>query len=367
VARFPEIGSLAHEWSALADRVQAHPWTRPDWLRAWWEAFGRGRLEVLTTRHENRLTGVLPIAWRDGAIRSPTNWHTIDFGMLAEDGQAQAELSGQVFARRPRSLSFAFMSPDRSGAGDLQATARKQGYSLAPPRVELSPYVPLEGGHDAYLQTGRPSKALLRELRRHRRRLEELGDVSFMVERGGEGLQALLDQGFAIEASGWKGRNGTAITSTPQTLRYYTEVAHLAARSDNLRLFFLRLDGRPLAFSMAFEANGVLYAVKAGYDESYKKYAPGQLLRYQAIDWAVEHGVQRYVLGAGGEPHKADWSSTNEHLVRLVAFAPTLAGRAERAAFVHGRPLARRALRRYKRLKISAARTQAAGRRASGE
>src|SRR6266566_178563 len=68
------------EWEELADATCASPFRRPGWIAAWWHAFGEGRLELATVRFGGRLTVVLPLRRRLGALTSPSNWHTPDFG-----------------------------------------------------------------------------------------------------------------------------------------------------------------------------------------------------------------------------------------------------------------------------------------------
>src|SRR5207247_10269646 len=66
------------------------------------------------------------------------------------------------------------------------------------------------------------------------------------VVDGSERLDELLEEGFRVEASGWKSRAGTAIASRPDTRRFYTDVARWASDRGWLRLAFLRLGGRAL-------------------------------------------------------------------------------------------------------------------------
>ena len=95
---------------------------------------------------------------------------------------------------------------------------------------------------------------------------------------GRDGLDSLLTEGFAIESAGWKAAGGTAIVSRAETEGFYREVAAWAAQRGWLRLAFLRLDGRALAFEFAIEEGGVYYALKSGFDPAYRAFSPGTLL-----------------------------------------------------------------------------------------
>ena len=110
-----------------------------------------------------------------------------------------------------------------------------------------------------------------------------MGEVSLEIESGAERLDDLLAEGFEVEARGWKGLRGTAVASDPQTLSFYTEVARWAASRDLLRLAFLRVDGRALAFHFSLESEGKHYLLKPGYDERFRKAGPGTVLTYRMI------------------------------------------------------------------------------------
>jgi CelD/BcsL family acetyltransferase involved in cellulose biosynthesis len=145
---------------------------------------------------------------------------------------------------------------------------------------------------------------------------------------------------MAGEASGWKRESGTAVDSEPDTLAFYTEVARWAAGRGILRLAFLRLDGRAIAFELALEDHGVYAILKGGFDVELRKFGPGGLITHDELARAFELGLRRYEFLGTDEAYKTVWApATHERLV-LQAFAPSPAGKAEQAAYAWGRPLA---------------------------
>ena len=55
-----------------------------------------------------------------------------------------------------------------------------------------------------------------RELDRQLRRLCETGSVSFMSARTATEIEAAFNMFIALEASGWKGRRGTALAAAAE-------------------------------------------------------------------------------------------------------------------------------------------------------
>jgi CelD/BcsL family acetyltransferase involved in cellulose biosynthesis len=341
VERHESVDPLRKEWDLLADRTDAEPWLRPGWIAAWWRAFGRGSLSILVSRRGGRLTGVLPVRARAGMRVSPANWHTPAFAPLAENEWAHAELARALLEGWTTCVDLRFLPPDDQGLRVCRAAARATRWRVVERTIRTSPYLDLRDGWDDYAATKRHA---LRDIRRRRRRLEERGEVILDVSDGGDALDALLDDGFRIEGSGWKSARGTAITSRPETDRFYRDVARWTAERGWLQLAFLRVDGRAVAFNLNVVAAGVHYHLKGGYDPQYARYSPGRLLHRELIERAFRHRLHRYEFLGAPDPWKLQWTTTTHDRRRLQAFPPTPAGLAAFAAISHLRPLALRAL-----------------------
>jgi CelD/BcsL family acetyltransferase involved in cellulose biosynthesis len=166
---------------------------------------------------------------------------------------------------------------------------------------------------------------------------------------GRERLGELLEEGFTIEGSGWKTEAGSAIQAVPNAHRFYREIAGWAAARGWLRLAFLRLDGRPLAFDFCLETGDAFYALKGGYDIDYRRFGPGSLLTYESLRRGYANGLRSYEFLGTDDPYKLQWTPTTRERVRLQIFSRTVGGRGQDAAWRYGRPLVKRAQRRFAR------------------
>ena len=340
VSSEPALEPLAREWDELADRLGSVPFMRPGWIEAWWGAFGFGTLGVLCARRAGRLVGLLPLGRRGAALRSPTNFHTPAFDVLAEDAAAMRALADTVFQGRPRRVSIAFLDRDSSGAAELRAAAIAGGYRALNRPLLFSPYVVVDTEWETYEQ--QLSKNLRGDLRRSLRRLRDVGDVVFEFKDGTEGLDALMADVFAIEARSWKATQGTAMTSDRNVERFYRQFARWASQRGCLLVALLRVNGRPVAMDVGIEDRGVQYMIKGSYDTHYRRGSPGKLLLHATLQRAFERDLDRVELLGADDPYKRAWARYSHQRQAFDAFAPSPIGSAEWIVETHGRRLARR-------------------------
>ena len=113
------------------------------------------------------------------------------------------------------------------------------------------------------------------ELRRRERRLQELGNLTRVTLGPDEDLQRWIDDFLRLEASGWKGKQGTAMKCSDANRRFLTQTFEAAYRRGRLEIVGIDLDGKPLARSTGFLAGDGGYAFKPAYDEAFAKFSPG--------------------------------------------------------------------------------------------
>jgi CelD/BcsL family acetyltransferase involved in cellulose biosynthesis len=296
---------------------------------------------VITLRRDGELAAVLPLLVRRGERRSLTNWHTPELAIPAADDAARAALVRAVLARTRLPLTLTMVTDGRPETDVVRAAASATGMRMLSHTSERSPYVDLAGDWATYEQT--LARRRRSELRRRRRRLEEQGAVAFDVQYGDARLDDLLAEGFAVEGSGWKAREGTAILSRPETRAFYTDVARWAAARGTLRLGFLRLDGRAVAFHLTLAEAGNAYLLKGGYDPALRALAPGQLLIAEMLRWAFDSGLHTYDFLGEDEGFKLDWTAAFRERLTLQAFPRTTGAALGFVVYAYGRPVVKRA------------------------
>ena len=125
---------------------------------------------------------------------------------------------------------------------------------------------------------------LRRNMMRRIRRLEKQGshlELSTLTAPG-DVAEAIREYG-RIEAQGWKGRNGTAITEDNDQAHFYRDVMqHFCARGEGY-IYRVHLDGRLIGSELYIMRNGMLVGLKTTFDESLRELSPGFLMKYLII------------------------------------------------------------------------------------
>ncbi len=160
--------------------------------------------------------------------------------------------------------------------------------------------------------------------RKHRRTAESFGQVTFdVVTSESPNLDALVEEAFTVEASGWKGRAGSAIAVSPWRRAFYSRFARYAAEEGILRLCFLRIGGKAAAMELAIEFDGRFFGHKIGYNESFARCSPGSLLRLEILRDAAERGLRSFEFQGKDAPWTYEWTKSVRPMVSVSAHPAT--------------------------------------------
>ena len=339
ITGYSEFLALEAPWNDLADRAGvAHPFLRHEWVRTWWDAFGRqARLQILVLRIDGQIAAIAPFM-RDTAVmygvpvrrlRLIHNDHTPRTDLIVAADAADAYraiwralrhdsepwdvlLLGQLPHDSPaRSAFSSFAAGDRCETGIWKSSD--------------SPFLTLTGTWEQYL-AGLPAK-FRSNLRNRMTRASRLGEPTLEVLTDGSAIREACAEAWRLESSGWKEQTGTAIASDPEVHEFYTRLVERGAAAGWLQLLFLTVGGRRIATSYGASFRGRLFLFKTGYDPEYATCSPFKLLTYLAIQRAYAQGLREVDFLGDTEPWKREWTQASRGHDWLFIFADTLRAR----------------------------------------
>ena len=172
---------------------------------------------------------------------------------------------------------------------------------------------------------------------------------------------------MALEAAGWKGKGGSALSSSPATAEFAREaVAHAASNAGAVRIDSIDVDGEPIAMLVSFIAGETAFTWKIAYDEAYARFSPGaqlmleaaeaassptrgsrgsipalrRTIRWSIILWSGRFAIGTMVIGppGGGLLHRVGLAAAHAETRRPRRSHAASAPSRSRALLVRGRP-----------------------------
>lgn len=162
-------------------------------------------------------------------------------------------------------------------------------------------------------------------LRRARGRAEATGKVSIAIFcPEPHEIERHLTDAFRIEASGWKGRRGSALTSNTRLGDFIRSYAGRASKERLLRLCFLSVGEEAVAMQIGVEFADRFWLLKIGYDESWSRCSPGMLLTMEIVRYAFSKGLRSYEFLGVDAPWKREWIGERREFasVGIYPFTP---------------------------------------------
>jgi hypothetical protein len=342
VVRFSDLGELA-PYALTWDRLAAdNPFRSWAWASTWWRHYGAGgplgrkRLCALGVKDEaGRLVGIAPwyVEW------SPVWGRVLRFigsgavcseylGVLAEAGQEEPVAGAladwlaepgidddrwdlvQLASVDAEDLATGFLIEALRGR-DLDVHCRRgpSCWRIELPRtwkeylamLSRSRRKKIHHAENQWIKNGRATPHVVRDpadlaraqeilIDLHRRRRESLGQGRCFV--------------------------------SARCIAFHREVMWPLLEQGRLQLYWVEVDGKPVAAEYMFSGGGVLYGYQAGMAPESAQFSPGSISKMIGIRRAIAKGYRTFDLLRGDEPYKAHWRAAPRATVEFRVAAP---------------------------------------------
>jgi len=278
------LGALRADWVDLCGRAaEPNVFYDPAFALAAAPVFGNPGA-VLVWSKTGRLIGLFParVERRYGVTATLTGWtHAYaPFGApLVDRDEAEAAIVAfldhvEASEKLPKLVMLPFVAMNGAFATALAKVLLRHGGAMevynAHERALLAP----ADERLAYLDRALTHKKL-KELRRQRRRLLDKGQLKTVVACTPDEIPRALHDHLALEASGWKGRRGSA-AGQDGALRGFMEQALGALAADgNVRIARLMQNNHALASTITLQSGTSAWFWKIAYDEDFARHSPG--------------------------------------------------------------------------------------------
>jgi CelD/BcsL family acetyltransferase involved in cellulose biosynthesis len=330
-------------WSGLLEQAsEPSVFLSPEWIAAWWRAFGGGHEARLLAALDNKgeLLGLAPLYVRRVRLAGLVEARVIGvmgdevvgseyLGLLARPGREAEFLSSLAevlegdwalldLCGLPEGGALARLLPETLGA-----RARERIHRERHPCARVL----LPDDYEAYLSSLKPK--FRSTLRYRTNKLRKNYAVRMLRTSRDEDLGGHLDRFFTMHQERWVAREHPGLFHDPRMRGFYRDVAAAFLRRGWLRFYHLEVDGVIRASQFGFAYGGVLHCLQEAFEHSFHPPGVGGLgviLRGLVIRESITEGLKAYDFLGGVQEFKTRWETTTHYVQRVRIGAAGFAG-----------------------------------------
>lgn len=319
-----ELMGLSAAWEHLLQHCDGPTiFSTPEWLGAWWQAFGHGKqlMALAFSSASGELVGLAPFYLEELEARFQ---HGIRRLRLVGDGSGDSDNLDLIFhTDQARACCQALLTwlgsesgwslgelntlPARSAAvSPLVQGLKERGWTYAT-HARVNSAVPLPESWAAYLRQ-LPSEHA-HGIERYTRRLQRHYAVRIFRCADEEMLPTYLDTLYDLHQRRWNDRGQPGTFVSPERRRFYAAMSRNFLRRGWLELWLLELNGTIAAAQFAFRFGDTVYQLQEGLDPAHYSDRAGQVLRAHVLRQLITEGVRSYDYLGGISDHKRSWGA----------------------------------------------------------
>lgn len=317
-----ELERLRPEWNQL---LRANPalglFSTPEWLGPWWRAYGKNRqlLALVFSDTSGNVAAILPMYLEPVKLFGLTirrlrlvgdgSKDSDDLDFIIYPGYESAVVKAffawartrrfdvcELNCVSPRSVSVRLLEEAAAAANWTHTTA------LRPMVV-----VQLPNTWEMYLK--RLSSKERGKVGNRYRHVQNRYEVRFYRCEEIERLPCCLETLFRLHQKRWEARGERGSFGTAERRQFYYDMAVSLLRRGGLELWFMELNGEPVAAQIGLRYGDTVHSLQEGFDPAFASDSVGYVLRSHVLRHCIETGVRQYDFLAGDQDSKQRWGA----------------------------------------------------------
>lgn len=334
VKDFNEFLNLEEDWNRLLRKSSFDTvFSRHEWYRCWWEAYGGGNeLSILLCKEEGRLIAISPLMMSKDHFRGfpikkisfiendETPHCTILVDREADLSAIQEGIFNYLTSTPSRwDILWLRKIPKDTGIIDyIKKYLEENEYKFIIRTSLQSPVLIIETDWGTFY-SGRTQR-FKKKVRHDYNKLKKQGDIEIQKLDTPSKIDSHLKDVFRIGCQSWKGKIRKSIGSTPENRIFFSTLPRALTNDRNgILLWTLRIKGEMIAFEYHVKEKNTMYALRGEFDEAYRPYGPGAVLDYEIVRNLFDNNVKIYDMCGSPDDYKLRWTSElRSHLEFLI-------------------------------------------------
>lgn len=172
--------------------------------------------------------------------------------------------------------------------------------------------IPVNGTWVDFLKS--KNRNFKRRFKQLEQQLDNHGDWQVLLFENEDGEEEAFQQIMAIEEASWKqnwrNQNGNSVDD--DLLNVWSGSVFAVRKYPDFKrsVWFLELNGKPIAYTLVLQYKGTAYTCKTSYNKEYRRFSPGIYLKNVAIRDLFDSGKIKMIDFMTNLPFHERWTST---------------------------------------------------------
>lgn len=305
-----------------------------EWFRCWWLSYGQGkRLSIILVKDKDDVIGIAPFYRARGFYRNIVPISEIgfcvngmsprvDFIVLRDREKDAIRCVFNYLCDGCQSWDILKLNKIHTKSPTYEIIKRVLYEKKLPIRITesvKSPYFHIDGRWDTYYASR--SSRFRKRMRNTLNRVARFGDI--LIEkieeekRLNESLSIICD----VSTKSWKHDRGKSLPKRKNQLTFYNHITKSMGKKGWITIWFLTRHNKCLAFEYHLIYKGVVYPIRADFDEEYSAISPGSFLEYNIIKTLFhDPSVQEYDFCGDNYKYMLNWTQSIKEHVNVSIF-----------------------------------------------
>lgn len=287
--------NLRNKWNDLLETTTSTPLPLTHkWLTTWWKNFAGDReLHISCIYEKNKLLAIAPLMKANITYRGiPTtiislmaNGHS-PYCDVIFNGTINTEKISKILELLIRTnseniLVLAKVPKNSPTYSHLTTSSRAYGYRYGITKSLITPTIKLNNNWDDFYKSR--SHKFRKSMKNKINRFAKEKDFSINREVITSRDHKTLKQIVEISKRSWKTNIKNDLGSNVAGREFLFGLVDAFGDTQAIQVWIVRKSDKPVAYEIHLISDGVVYPLRADYDESFKQYSPGSILEYTVL------------------------------------------------------------------------------------
>ncbi len=311
VAEFP---ALKDAWQSVNLLDASSPVLSPEFVAPLLQEFAAGSERLAVCRKDSQTVAMAVLVRRSFAVWETFQPAQAPIGLWLNSPEVNLEELLQTLLDSLPGYPMLFALTQRDP--ELWPRPSDRGRIRTMDYVETG-IISLEDSYQGYW--GSRDAQLRKSVNRRLRQLAEQGiEPRLEAMSNPASVSDAVEQFGRLESMGWKGKEGTAVHGSNSQGRFYSSVLEDFCRKGKGFIYRYWFGGAVVAMQLSIEVGGVEVFLKTTFDENYRAFGPGILLKRAIIEFLYgEKRVQRIELYGKLRDYQTKWISSSKMMYHV--------------------------------------------------